>query len=435
MSSSHDLDRLAREMRGTSPVRNSALLLLILVFLILAVVWAANAELDDVTRGDGKIVPSQQVQIVQAVEAGILKSVFVEDGDVVEAGQVLLEMDSTLLDGQLSQEEQRGFALMAKIVRLQASVSGAELVFSAVLQAGTPRVILSETALFHARAQELDAQIRVLESRRVQRLQEYQEGQVDASMAEETLQLIMEETAMMAPLIASRIEPETTMLALRRSQAEWRARGVRAEAALIRLDSALSEVDDQMVSTRKQFEAVALAELADATAQLAELETLLPALQQRVTRSELRSPVRGVVNKVHLRTIGGVAQAGQELIEIVPLDDSLLVEAYLQPADIAFIYPGQPVSVKITAYDFSRYGGLDGEIVRIGAGAVTRPDRDEEAFVVQVRTNSNLLDADGVEVEIIPGMVAQIDILSGKKTVLEYLTQPIVRVKERAFRE
>lgn len=435
MSSSHDLERLAREMRGASPVRSSTLLFLVMTFLVVAVIWAANAELDDITRADGTIVPSQQLQIVQASEAGILKAIFVEEGDVVEAGQVIVELDRTLLDGQLGQEQQRAFALMAQIARLEASVSGEDLVFEERLRLGTPKVILSETALFHARKQERDAQIKVLESRRVQREQEYQEGLVDVATAGETLQLIMEETAIMAPLVAERMEPETTMLALRRSQAEWRGQETRANAALVRLEAALSEIDDQLESTQTEFQSAALAELAGATAELAELETLLPALQQRVTRSELRAPVRGVVNKLNLTTIGGVAQTGQELVEIIPLDDSLLVEAFLKPADVAFIYAGQPVNVKITAYDFSRYGGLEGEVVRIGAGAVTRPDRDEEAFVIQVRTTSNLLDADGTPVEIIPGMVAQIDILSGKKTVLEYLTQPIVRVKERAFRE
>lgn len=225
------------------------------------------------------------------------------------------------------------------------------------------------------------------------------------------------------------------MLTLRQRLAEWRGREVRARATALRLEASLQEIDDRIAALRSRFRAEALGQLSTATAELAELETRLPALAQRLTRSELRSPVRGIINRIALTTIGGVAQAGEPLVEIVPTDDSLLVEAYLRPSDIAFLYPGQPVRVKITAYDFSRYGGLDGEIVRIGADAVRRPDREEQVFIVQVRTNTNILDADGAALEIVPGMVAQVDILSGRKTVLEYITQPIVRVRDQAFRD
>jgi adhesin transport system membrane fusion protein len=295
--------------------------------------------------------------------------------------------------------------------------------------------VRSEAALFSARRDELADQIDVLERQRMQRRQEYEEGVVDQTTARTTLALIAEEVAIMAPLVERRVEPETTMLALRRNEAEWQGREVRATAALQRLQAALDEIDDRIRSLRSAARAQALSELSIATAELAELEPRLPALMQRVTRSELRAPVRGVVNRILLTTLGGVAQAGETLIEIVPLDDTLLVEAYVRPADIAFLYPGQPVKVKITAYDFSRYGGLDGEITRIGADATRRPDRDEQAFVVQVRTATNILDADGAALEIIPGMVAEVDILAGTKTVLEYLTQPVIRVRDRALRE
>jgi len=296
-------------------------------------------------------------------------------------------------------------------------------------------VVRSEAALFSARRDELTAQIDVLERQRMQRRQEYEEGLVDLETARTTLALLAEEMAIIGPLVERRVEPETTLLAMRRSEAEWRGREVRASAALERLRSALDEIDDRIRAQRSAARASALSELSIATAELAELEPRLPALAQRVTRSELRAPVRGVVNRILVTTLGGVVQAGETLIEIVPLDDTLLVEAYVRPSDIAFLYPGQPVKVKITAYDFARYGGLDGEISRIGADATRRPDRDEQAFVVQVRTQTNILDIDGAALEIIPGMVAEVDILAGRKTVLEYLTQPVIRVKDRALRE
>ena len=430
-----DLEQLARELRGRAPIRGSLLLLAILAFMVVFVVWAALTELDDVTRADGRIVPARQVQTIQTAESGVLQAVHVVEGDLVEAGQLLLELDRTILASQLDQEQTRAFGLMARITRLQAEIDRLPLEFPEELVTATPSVVRTEAALFTARQDELRDQIEVLERQRGQRRQEYEEGLVDRQTARTTLELIAQEMAIMAPLVERRIEPETTLLTLRRNQAEWQGREVRASAALQRLQSALDEIDDRISALRSQQRASALSELAIATAELAEIERRLPALQQRVTRSELRAPVRGVVNRVLVTTLGGVVQAGETLIEIVPLDDTLLVEAYVRPSDIAFLYPGQLVRIKLTAYDYSRYGGLEGHITRIGADATRRPDRDEQAFVVQVRTETNILDADGAALEIIPGMVAEIDILAGRKTVLEYLTQPVIRVRDRALRE
>lgn len=436
MARNHDLDRLAREMRGASPFRGSLLLAVILLFLAAAAVWAARTELDDVTRAEGRIVPSRDVQVIQATEPGILQAVHVAEGDIVEAGAVLMELDGAQISSELDQEQQRAFGLMARIDRLQAEIDGTGLSYADTLIERAPDVVRSETALFHGREAELADEIDILERQRSQRRQHFEEGRVDLQTARDTLQVLADERGMMAPLVERGVEPATTLLTLRRTEAEWRGRETRAQAALARLQSALDEIDDQVRALRSRQRAAALSDLALATAELAALRPSLPALQSRAARARLRAPVRGVVNRIHRSTLGGLARAGEDLIEIVPLDDTLLVEAYLRPADIAFIHPGQRVKVKITAYDFSRYGSLDGEIVRIGADAVTRSERDEEEFfVVQIRTDDNILGADGVAVEIMPGMITQVDILAGRKTVMEYLTRPVVRVKENALRE
>ncbi len=436
MARNNDLDTLAREMRGASPLRGSLLLAVILLFLAAAAVWAARTELDDVTRAEGRIVPSRDVQLIQATEPGILLDLNVAEGDIVDEDAVLMELDGTQISSELDQEQQRAFGLMARIERLQAEIDGAELTFSDRLIERAPDVVRSETALFHGREAELADEIGILERQRNQRRQELEEGRVDLQTARDTLQVLEEERAMMAPLVERGVEPATTLLSLRRTEAEWRGRETRAEAALARLQSALNEIDDQVRARRSRQKAAALSDLALATGELAALRPSLPALQSRAARARLRAPVRGVVNRIHRSTLGGLARAGEDLIEIVPLDDTLLVEAFVRPSDIAFVHPGQPVKVKVTAYDFSRYGSLDGEIVRIGADAVTRSERDdEEFFVVEIRTDDNILGADGVAVEIIPGMVTEVDILAGKKTVMEYLTEPVVRVKENALRE
>jgi adhesin transport system membrane fusion protein len=436
MRGNSDLNLLAREVRGQSGLRASLLLLVILAFIVIAIVWASVTEIDDVTRGDGRIVPSQNIQFVQATEAGVLEALHVAEGDIVAPNDLLMALDRTLMSSQLDQERQRAVALMARMARLEAELAEAEaLVMPDDLIRASPSVAASEVALFAARRDEFQAERDVLERQRVQRRQDYEEGLVDQSIAAETLLLVTQEMDLITPLVSRQLEPETTLLTLRRSHAEWQGRKVRSAAALVRLESALEEIDDRIAALRARVRAEARAELALATGELAELQTRLPALEQRVTRAELRAPVRGVVNRIMLTTLGGVAQAGDTLIEIVPMDDVPLVEAYLRPSDIAFLYPGQPVKVRITAYDASRYGSLDGEILRIGATAVTRPDRDEQAFVVQIRTFTNLLDADGAAVEIVPGMVTEVDILAGRKTVLDYILRPVVRVKDRALRD
>jgi adhesin transport system membrane fusion protein len=439
MRGNSDLNLLAREVRGQSGLRSSVLLLVILAFIVIAMVWASVTEIDDVTRGDGRIVPSQNIQFVQATEAGVLEALHVAEGDIVAPNDLLMALDRTLMSSQLDQERQRAVALMARMARmarLEAELAEAEaLVMPDDLIRASPSVAASEVALFAARRDEFQAERDVLERQRVQRRQDFEEGLVDQSIAAETLLLVTQELDLITPLVSRQLEPETTLLTLRRSHAEWQGRKVRSAAVLVRLGSALEEIDDRIAALRARVRAEARAELALATGELAELQTRLPALEQRVTRAELRAPVRGVVNRIMLTTLGGVAQAGDTLIEIVPMDDVPLVEAYLRPSDIAFLYPGQPVKVRITAYDASRYGSLDGEILRIGATAVTRPDRDEQAFVVQIRTFTNLLDADGAAVDIVPGMVTEVDILAGRKTVLDYILRPVVRVKERALRD
>lgn len=436
MARERDLDRLAREMRGRSPLRGSILLLTILACLVTAGIWAAKTEIDDVTRADGRIVPSASVQVIEAAEPGVLKALHVRAGDVVEKDQLLAELDGTMLDSQLDQERQRAYGLMARIERLQAEIDGKQLAFSPDLVARAPDVVRSETALHRGRQAELRAEIDILERQRRQRKQEHEAGRVDLQTARQTLAVLQEERGMMAPLVERGMEPETTLLSLRRTHAEWQGRKVRADASLERLQLALDEIDDRIAAERSRFHRAALTDLATATAELAALRPALPALQSRAARSQLRAPVRGVVNRVHGSTIGAMARAGEELIEIVPLEDSLRVEAYLRPDDIAFLYPGQPVKVSITAYDASRYGNLSGEILRIGADTVKRTERsDEDVFVVEIRTTDAILDADGAKVEIMPGMVAQVDILSGKKTVLDYLVKPVVRVKDRALRQ
>jgi len=436
MAHRRDLDALAREMQGRQSWRGSLLLGVILLFLLCAAIWAALTEIDDVTRAEGRIVPSRDIQIIQATEPGIVQALHVAEGDVVAQGDILMELDGTQLASQLDQEQQRAYGLMARIARLQAEIDSVAVEFAPVLVAHAPAVVRSELALYQARQDELASEVAILERQRFQRHEQFAEALAEMDSTREILAVLAEERAMMEPLVARRLEPETTLLELRRRDSEWRGREMRARAGLARMTAALDEIDDQIRALRARHRAAALSDLALSTAELAALEPSLPALRDRAERAAIRAPLRGVVNRIHRTTLGALARPGEDLIEIVPLDDTLLVETWVRPSDIAFVYPGQPVRVKVTAYDFARYGSLHGEITRIGADAVTRSDRDaQEYFTVHIRTEGSFLDADGLVVEVMPGMVTEIDIIAGRKTVLQYLTTPVTRVKNRAFRE
>lgn len=441
MTTAREFKDFVAQTHGQRQFGASALLIVIILLMVSLTIWAAIAEVDDVTRADGRVIPSRQVQVVQAAEGGVVEEIVVREGSIVAVGDLLFTLDRTLLASQYDQGLQRAMALRARIARLQAQIDGTDLTFLPELLAAAPAVVATERAHFLGRAAARRAELSVLERQRDQRLQELAAVRISLTTAQRMLAHINEEIGIVAPLVRRRIEPETSLISLRRAESEWTGRRNEAETAVPRVESALAEIDQRIDSLERNFRAESLAELATATAQLSELEPSLPALGQRVMRAEIRSPVRGIVNRVLLTTQGGVASPGQALAEIVPLDDSLLIEAYIRPKDIGSIRPDQRVRVKLTAYDYSRYGGLGAHITRIAASATPRPNSasrggpEEHVFVIEARTEGSLLDAAGAPVDIIPGMIAEVDVLAGRKTVLQYLIRPIVRVRDRALQE
>ena len=434
--SQKELNALARSIQGAQSFRNSLLLLSVVTFLCVIYFWAYVTEIDDVTKADGRVVPSGDIQVIEAVEDGVLDTLYVSEGEIVERDQLLMELNGTLLSSRFDQEQQRAYGLMARIKRLEAEVSGSGLVFDEALILQASAVVKSETALFQGRRDLLNSRIVIFENERIQRQQELEEAQITVETARATLETVNDELKLIQPLVERGIEPQTTLIGLKRTELDWSGRFVKAQATLKRLGAALDEIDKKIEAELLKYRSEALTDLAIATSELSALQPSLPALQQRASRAKITSPVRGVVNRLHRTTIGSMARSGQELIEIVPLDDSLLIEAYINPEDISFIYPNQKVKVKITAYDFARYGSLNGEVIRIGSSTIKRSERDDrDVFVAEIRTQSSLLDSNGEPVQIMPGMVAQVDILTGKKTILDYLIRPVIKVKHEAFRE
>lgn len=433
---SRDLNALERELSGRTPLRASALLFTIIAIIVAVLAWAWMTEIDDVTRASGRVVPAGDVQRVQATEAGVISAVFVEEGGFVEAGTPLVELDGIVQESQRDREIQRALALQVRIERLSAELEDKTPDFPRELELQAPEVVRSERALHAGRAASLSAEIGVLELRLEQRRQERREAQTALVTAQRTQTLLQEEIAIIAPLVERGVEARTSLLGVQRQESSVLGRISSSRGQIVRLATAIAEAENTIASTKSKYRSEALRELADATSELASLRPSLPALESLAARAVLRAPVSGIVNRLHRRTIGGSVRAGEEVAEIVPVDDALLIEAYVLPQDIAFLGPDQPVRVRLTAYDFTRYGALEGRIERIGADAVRKSERDEaEVFVITVRTEGAILDADGEQVSIIPGMTAEIDILAGRRRVIDYLLQPLERVRARAFRE
>lgn len=429
-------DEFLRESEMQPRSLTSSLLLgTILLFVLLAGVWAAWTEIDEVTRGQGKVVPSRQLQVVQSFEGGVIRDIHIRQGQTVQAGDVLLVLEGGLLEGGYLEQRQQYLALQARIERLQSEVTQQPLHFSDTMLQEIPRIAAAERELHEGRQQELQSELRILDRQLAQRRQELAEQQVGLRTARNGIRLTESEIAIIQPLVERGLEPEISSLQLQRTLNELQGERDRAEQALERLREAIAEIDDRRTALQDSFRAQALADLSTTLARLGELEQSLPARAEQVARTQVRAPMDGIVNRVHVTTIGGVAGPGEPLVEIVPSDDSLRIEAHIRPADIAFLHPGQAVKIKITAYDFARYGGLDGTLDVIGADAVELPGMEERMYPVLVSTEGHLLDAAGIPLEILPGMIAEVDILSRKRTVLNYLVDPVRKVRDSAFRD
>ncbi|WP_430469318.1 HlyD family type I secretion periplasmic adaptor subunit [Thalassospira lucentensis] len=415
--------------------RGNLLLFVVILFLAVALIWAALTEIDEVTRGQGKVIPSRQVQEIQSFESGIIQQILVRKGEIVEEGQVLLVLDRTQIQSSYDQARQKQLSLSAEIARLSAEMNGSALVFPQAIEQDAPSLVVAQRQLYEGRRAELASELEVLDNQFVQRQKELGEARSELATLRQGIAYSRSEIDLIAPLVERGIESQVSFLQLQRSLSELEGKYSTTELRIERLQVAIDEVSEKRKAAVDRYRSEAFARISEATSELAELEKSMPAYQDKITRAEVRSPVYGVVNRVMATTIGGVANSGEPLVEVVPIDDTLLVEANIAPADIAFLHPGQRVKVKLTAYDFARYGSLDGRLVTIGADAIEDPKTEETFYPVQIEVESALYDAAGKALDIVPGMVADIDVLTGKRTILEYITEPVVKVKETAFRE
>ncbi len=413
------------------PIKARLLLRTIAMLIFLLLVWAAFAQLDEVARGEGKVVPSSQLQVIQSFDGGVVQEVLVREGQVVNKGDLLLRIDPTRFISTFRENRAEFLSLQARAARLQALTADSEFSLSETFLNEAPDIAAHERNLYESNRRELREQISIAQSQVDQRSEELNEVRAKLTQATRALELAAQELAVTKPLLSSGAISEVEILRLEGEVANAKGAREQAVAQESRLLLAIEEARGKIRETELQANNKWRAELSDVLSKIAALSESSTGLADKIKYAEIRSPVRGTVQRVFTNTVGGVVQPGREVIEMVPLDDDLLVEAKVSPKDIAFLHPGQDAIVKFTAYDFVVYGGLRGKVEHISPDTVT-DEKDRTFYIVRVRTERAGFDP---TLPIMPGMMTQVDILTGKKTVLAYLLKPVLRAQQNAMTE
>lgn len=417
------------------PTSTSTLMLIsVTALFVILFVWAGFSKIDEMTHGEGQVVPSSEIQVLQSLEGGVLKELLVNEGDIVKKDQILARISDVAFASEERGSEARQESLLAKKARLEAEANGTNFILPKELVEKTPDIALNEERLYKSRQMELSNAKEILENRITTAQAQLSEVSAKISRLSESKKLVQQELSITQEMVKQRAIPKLDAIRLSRelndisgqiNEAGQERQGLEAE-----LRAARKGREDQDSKFRSQ----ALGELNDLQPQLSQINESLNAIGDRVNRSELRSPVDGVVNKIMLKTIGGVVEPAMRLMEIVPLNDELKIVARVAPSEVAFLKTGQPVKVKISAYDPQRYGSLDGELVRRGANSVTDA-KGNIFFEIEVRTKQNYLGTLENPLPITPGMVAQTEIITGDRSVLEYLMKPVLRARDKALTE
>jgi len=411
------------------------LLMAICAFVAIFIIWTNFASLDEVTRGEGKIIPSSDVQSMQSLDAGTVEEFLVREGDAVVAGQPLIRLNATEATSDLGANTARYYGLLASITRLQAEAEGKGTIdFPEDIMKGSPSSVTEELNAFQANRRSLQGQLNVLEQQINQREQELRELNTRISDTRRVIGLQQDEANMVRPLVERGSASKMEIMQLDRAIAEKKTELNGYLSSLPRVQSSIEEAEARINEVETNAKAQAQAELSAKLIEMNEIKERLTALKQRKGRTELKSPVNGTIQEITVSTIGGVVRPGEDLIKIVPKDDQLIVEAKVKPSDRAFIFPGQKAMIKISAYDFSIYGGLPGELIDISADTI-EDEKGNNFYRVRLRTYETELKRKGEVLPITTGMVATADILTGEKTIMQYLLKPFIKTLDNAMNE
>ena len=398
------------------------------------IIWMNFAQVDEIVRGHGEIVPSGENQMIQNLEGGIVEKILVQEGSMVKKGTILMRIDnqkseSSYLTNQLSEN-----ALNAKILRLKAESSGSALVVDEAMQRKMPDLMNYEVSLYNSNQDQLHSKLKASDEQLKQRQQELLEAKNKLKLLAQDKYLISEEISMMKPMVEKGVKSRVDYLKLLREENGINKEYSGTKLSIPRLKAAIAEVKEHKNEVLSLFKVDAKTKLSEAISQLQRTESNNGALKDQVQRTLVRSPIDGIVQRLFVHTVGGVVKPGEDLIEIVPTGNTLLVEVKVKPSDIAFIYPEQKAKVKFSAYDFAIYGGLDGKVVHISADSET-DTKENTYFMVHIKTDKNHLGSERKPLKIIPGMTVDVDIITGKKSIMDYILKPILKTKQYTFSE
>lgn len=417
------------------PHRASAMFLMAIAgFVVFFFVWAAFSKVEMLVRGQGQVVPTSEVQVVQSLEGGILQELLVTEGERVKKGQILLRISDVMFSSEKGGAEAQSLGLRAKRARLQAEASGSAFSIPEDIAKAAPAIANNETALYASRQQELKNALSMIDEKIASANAQIAETKAQINRLSSSAGLLGQELKITRDMVAQRAVPKLEEIRLQRElsdvQGQLRANQEKSVGLSAELNSAKKEREDQFDKFRSQ----ALGELNAVETDVSRLGESLKSIGDRVSRAEIRAPLDGVVNKIAMKTKGGVIEPAQQLMEIVPIGDELKIIARIIPSDIAHLQIGQGANVKITAYDSQRYGSLNGKLVRIGANSVS--DRDGNIFFeIEVHTDKNYMGQADNPLPITPGMVAAVEVVTGKRSVLEYLMKPFLQARDKALTE
>jgi len=444
------IDDLNAAILQKAPYKSRRTIYAICSFVLIALIWASLAEVDEVTVGTGKIIPSQQIQIVQNLEGGILKSIYVQEGDQVTVGQELLTIDETQFLSDFREQDSQNSNLKARALRLRTELESVQLsdlngeykvnvIQKTINFEGFDLAVQKETidrqnALYKERIRNLESQLSILDQQVNQKRTSLEELKSEVTHLEQSYLLVSKELNLTRPLARRGVVSEVELIKLERTANEAKGQLASAKISLPKLESEIDEVIGKRKEVALKFRSEAQERLQEVEAKLGALDETLVSLQDRLQRTLVKSPVNGTIKTIQINTVGGVIKPGMDLIEIVPREENVLVEARILPKDIAFLRPGLDAVIKLTAYDFTIYGGLKGKVEHISADTIT--DENGDSFYhIKVRTDDIYYDKNNKALPIIAGMTASVDVLTGKKTITDYLLKPIIRAKQHAFRE
>ncbi len=446
MKSNDDLNfvNILHSQKNAQP--NSKVVLfffLIFAFFIGAFVWAYFSQVDELTRGEGKVIPSEKIKTIQSLDGGLIQEILVKEGHEVQPQQALMKIDTTRFEASLEENKQTYYHLLVTKARLEVEAKleldniPTKIEVSQDTLKNAQSFAQNDLKLFNSRIEELKSTLDIYKVQLKQKEQELKELNSQSYQLRRSITLVKEEKATMEKLVARRSKSKNDLLKIRKELTQLQGDLQNTYVSIPRAKFAIQEAKKKVEEKLKTFKAEARNELQKINTEIKKYESKLVADEDKLDKTVLHSPVNGIVKTIHVNTVGGVVKSGMDLIEIVPLSDTLLIEAKIDPKDIAFINPQQKAIVKITAYDFSIYGSLDGKIVEISADSIVdKNDKDQESYYkVVIETDKNYLEKNGDKLPIIPGMITTVDIITGKKSILDFILKPILKTKANALHE